>query len=224
MEASTNSSKKVRYALAPYTNQFVLGQGWVAGWEDFSKHRRYYIKNPTIKRADKNTLFKDQRFISKEDHINVFIPHEENAKKEELLMYENITFSGLIKPYNRKDRSFDYSVHTIPSSYIEDILLNLSKDVDDILKEAGRITPDTLLCLERYVMPTLKHINEEMDEAGDLLPTFNGTYDTYKDCLHYWEDAIRNTIKIIRSISGNRKFRRRYDIDYDFAKHIPSCI
>ena len=64
----------MRKGLIPYINHYVLGQGWIAGWEKIEETTsyRFYIDKPTIKKPDKNLLFKEQQLISKEDHINLF--------------------------------------------------------------------------------------------------------------------------------------------------------
>ena len=76
-----------------------------------------FISNlPTIKKADKNLTFDKQQVISKEYHINLFLPFNQMTDKElELVkgvkMYDCITFSGRIQEYWRKDGTYDLSVN-----------------------------------------------------------------------------------------------------------------
>ena len=55
-----------------------------------------------------------------------------------------------------------------------------------------------------------------LEEAGDRLPTFNGTYDFYKQEITEWLDIAKYISQIIRSICGNREFRRRHKIKKNF--------
>ena len=79
----------------------------VEGWEDYDDARRFYIKYPTIKSIDKTLTFDKQQVISKEHHINLFLPFNQmNEKELELVkgvkMYDCITFSGRIKSIGEK--------------------------------------------------------------------------------------------------------------------------
>jgi hypothetical protein len=50
----------MRHKLADHLNEYVLCKGWIGGWEDMEERstRRVFIKQPTIKKADRNTLFR----------------------------------------------------------------------------------------------------------------------------------------------------------------------
>lgn len=226
MECTQKRCRRPRYALTPYINQFILGRGWVEGWEDYDDARRFYIKYPTIKKADKNLTFDKQKVISKEHHINLFLPFNQmNEKELELVkgvkMYDCITFSGRIQKYWRKDGTYDFSVKSIPQSYMEDMIAMIHKEIKSTIKKAGAITPDTLMVMEYYTKPKLNAIDKKIDDAGDLLPTFNGDYQYYKNEVKEWKNAIDICINHIRSVSSNRKFRRRYGIKENFAQYYP---
>ena len=46
----------MREKLFEISDQFVLGVGWIDGWWDLSDGtRRYCIKNPIIKKPNRNT-------------------------------------------------------------------------------------------------------------------------------------------------------------------------
>ena len=87
----------MRHKLADHLNEYVLCKGWIGGWEDMKEcsTRRVFIKQPTIKKADRNTLFAEQDVISTEHHLNLFI------KFEDLSQYDTIweltrPFSSLV--------------------------------------------------------------------------------------------------------------------------------
>ena len=171
MECTKKRCRRPRYALTPYINQFILGRGWVEGWEDYDDARRFYIKYPTIKKADKNLTFDKQQVISKEHHINLFLPFNQmNEKELELVkgvkMYDCITFSGRIQKYWRKDGTYDFSVKSIPQSYMEDMIAMIHKEIKSTIKKAGAITPDTLMVMEYYTKPKLNAIDKKIDEVA----------------------------------------------------------
>ena len=223
MEDPTDKCRKLRYALAPYIEKYVLGTGWITDWKDIGKHRRYYISLPTIKVADKNLLFKDQQLISKEHHINVFISNELiSQSKWKLKMYDDITFGGVIRKYTRKDGTYDWGVYPLPQSRLEYKLTEMRKYMHSVLVEEGRYSQQMLLFLERYAKAGLIDIESELENAGNLLPTFNGTYQSYKKEVAEWNDGVDYIIRKIRTACSNRKMRRRYKIPYNFAQETPS--
>ena len=62
-----------------------------------------FVSNPIIKVANKDILFKDQQLISKEHHINLFIPLEDLSKcKFKIEMYSEITFERCYKEIHQK--------------------------------------------------------------------------------------------------------------------------
>ena len=121
----------------------------------------------------------------------------------------------------RKDGTYDFSVKSIPQSYMEDMIAMIHKEIKSTIKKAGAITPDTLMVMEYYTKPKLNAIDKKIDDAGDLLPTFNGDYQYYKNEVKEWKNAIDICINHIRSVSSNRKFRRRYGIKENFAQYYP---
>ena len=223
MEEPTEKCRRLRYALAPYIDEFVLGTGWITDWKDKGKNRRYFVSNPIIKVANKDILFKDQQLISKEHHINLFIPLEDLSKcKFKIEMYSEITFGGVIRKYTRKDGTSDFGVYPLPQSTLEHRLNRMHNTIDYVSKEEGRYSKQMLLCLENYVKRELRLLENDLDRAGNLLPTFNGTYKDYKEEITQWKIDVDEIIKCIRSVCSNRKMRRLYKVPYNFAAEIPS--
>lgn len=223
MDEPTEKCRKLRYALAPYINQFVLGTGWITDWKDVGKNRRYYISLPIIKVANKDKRFEDQQLISKEHHINLFIPLKDLSKtKYKFKMYEEITFAGIIKKYTRKDGTYDWGVYPIPQSNLENRLNTMHSYIECVLKQEGRYSKQMLLCLEGVVKRELISLEKDLEVSGNLLPTFNGTYKDYKCEIKQWFDDVDFIIRKIRTACSNRKMRRQYKIPYNFAAEIPS--
>ena len=68
----------MRIALADHVNENVLLKGWINDWKDLENSNNFQlsIKNPIIKKVDKNILFDNQKILSREDHINLFLPKD----------------------------------------------------------------------------------------------------------------------------------------------------
>ena len=128
----------MRTKLSEVFNQYVLCVGWIDSWWDLDDgQRRYCIKNPTIRLPNKNLLFDDLPLISKEDHINFFIP-KENINTHFCLTkddathsrFEKIFFSGIVKGYKRSDGSTDYGVYPTKFFDLHFDLETLNTDVE----------------------------------------------------------------------------------------------
>ena len=61
----------------------------------------------------------------------------------------------------------------------------------------------------------------ELEDAGDLLPTFYYNYSHYKWELNEMKTIVNKITKDIRSIHSNRRFRRRMKIARNTAYEIP---
>ena len=91
----------------------VLCKGWIDSWKDFegSEIRQVCVKQPTIKVADKNLVFAEQKVISTEHHINLFIPFEDLTEyKAQFQQHRTISFSGVVKQYTRRNGTTDYGI------------------------------------------------------------------------------------------------------------------
>jgi hypothetical protein len=214
----------MRTALIPYINQYVLGQGWIGGWENNkeTKSYRFYIDKPTIKKPNKNLLFEEQELISQEDHINLF--WEYGDVKDITLpfkKYQQVQFTGCVNEYRRKDGSYDYGVYPVPYSKLESKLNQLALYVKRICKTIKRFSDEELYQYEWEVKPQIKRLLFELEDAGDLLPTFYSTYSHYKTELNEMKRITNEITKDIRGIHGNRTFRRKYKIERNSAVEIP---
>ena len=78
----------------------------------------------------------------------------------------------------------------------------------------------------KFVVDDLKNKGaifvEELEEIGDLLPTFFHTYKEYKKKLTTDLICCKSDISSLRKISSSRRSRRFRKIPYDFAKEIPT--
>ena len=90
----------MRTSLAPHLDEYVLCKGWIGDWEDIKEYstRRVFVLQPTIKQADKNLLYKEQKTISTEHHLNLFIKFEDlsNYDTESFQLKNPINFTGEI--------------------------------------------------------------------------------------------------------------------------------
>ena len=222
----------MREKLFEISDQFVLGVGWIEGWWDLSDGtRRYCIKNPIIKKPNRDFLFDDLPTITKEDHINFFLPKEDfneycvytkqNAKFER---FEKINFSGIVKGYTRKDGSSDFGIHPTKFSNFHFCLQDLQEEIDEFFKNldirTDYISKKSLLLLEYQFKPRIYFNLQQLDECGDQLPTFVNTHNHYLNVLEDHMEGIQNHIKMIRSHTSSRKFRRICKIKNNFSKDI----
>ena len=70
----------MRVDLAKYINRYVLCKGWITDWEQINETTfRAFIEKPLIKKPNKNAVWDDLETLSREHHINLFLPY--NIKK-----------------------------------------------------------------------------------------------------------------------------------------------
>lgn len=211
----------MRIELADYLNQYVLCKGWITGWEQINeKTFRAYIDKPVIKKPNKDAVFDDLETISIENHINLFLPY--NVKNgNPYNKYDCVVFTGYIREYTRKDGTKDYGVYPIAQSTLHEELFEMAAYVKRIQEEYPRTSVKALLHLEQHVKPYILHLEEELEDAGDLLPTFYHTYDFYHTEIQEWKQMISLVCKLIRVIHSNRKFRRKNKIKENYAIYVP---
>ena len=214
----------MRVELSKYEEQYVLGKGWITDWKYPNEETlRATISNPIIKKPDKNLLFEEQELLSKEDHINLFLPFPKNyIKALPYKRYDQVTFAGIIKSYTRKDGSNDWGVFPIAQSMLHMEFFEMTEYVSNILDNYDNGAVEILIHLEKNVKPYILHLEEELDEAGDLLPTFYHNYQYYKRQIDAWKVDITHMCKIIRTIHSNRRLRRKCKISKNIARHIPA--
>jgi len=201
----------MRTALLPHLNQLVLGKGWIDSWEDFksTQSRRVCVKQPTIKVAEKNTLFANQKVISTEHHINLLIPYQLLEQYEaQFITHSPISFSGEVVEYQRLNGSVDYGITTNPQHRLHLDLERLSLALVGI----GRAYPfasTTLAFYEHTALPQVLLLQERLEQAGNALPTFEKTYKQYKQLLEEMRGAIEMVISKVKRYTHTRTYRRQ---------------
>ena len=199
----------MRQKLADYLNEYVLCKGWIGGWEDIKEcsTRRVFIKQPTIKKADKNKLFSEQELISTEHHLNLFIKFEDLYKYETIWeMNQTIQFAGLVEGYTRSNGSTDYGVYGTEQSTIH---FQLERFIQSIKETSNNPNPEDIdLPFLEQQASQLMMLAAEVDEAGDRLPTFHKTYEEYKDTLCALAVVVPSIVRKTRAFIASRDYRR----------------
>ena len=116
----------MRTALSNHVGEFVLVQATLDTWFKEEHAIRVFVRNPVIKKGNKDLLFKDQELISKEHHLNLFTD-EERWKTYEFKRLEPITFAGDVYRYERADGTIDFGVRQTPSSMLHFKIQNIEK-------------------------------------------------------------------------------------------------
>jgi hypothetical protein len=214
----------MRTALLPHLNQLILCKGWINSWEDFksTQTRRVCVKQPTIKVANKNTLFANQQVISTEHHINLFIPYNLLEQYEaHFITHSPISFSGEVVEYQRLNGSVDYGITANPQHRLHLDLERLSLALVDI----GRAYPfatTTLAFYEHTALPQIMALEERLEQAGNALLTFEKTYADYKELLVDMRAAIGKAIEHIECYTSSRAYRRSEKGRGSFLKMVQS--
>ena len=206
----------MRTALMPYANQFVLAKGWITDWEDDKKtqKRRIYVSNVKVKKADKNRSFNNQILISEEDHLNFFVPMD-HLPYIPCEKYKCLALAGFIQKYTRSNGSMDYGINLIDQSLAEDNIFEVCERAQAV-KGVKLLTPESLIMLH-LLKKQIADCEKELEEAGDLLPTFYSSYAEYKRLISTLTDYFDKKISIINSACSNRALRRKHGIKHNFA-------
>jgi len=209
----------MRTALIPYLNQYVLAKGWITDWKDEeeTQTRRIYVSNVLVKKADKHLTFDKQTLISKEDHLNFFVPLQ-YIPKTFCERYKCVALAGYITEYTRKDGSIDYGLTPIKQSMIEDHIIEVCERAK-LMTQSNLLTPKSLLTLHS-LKEEIKECDMELEGAGNLLPTFFSSYDDYKRDIKSIADTFNKGIEVINSICSNRAMRRAHKVKHNFARTI----
>jgi hypothetical protein len=202
----------MRTGLSPHLGQEVLCKGWIAFWEDLVglSTRRVVVSNPVIRKADCNLLFEDQVLLTKEHHLNLFIKHQDLPNYDTTFqLHQPIQFSGQVHQYWRADGSSDFGVYAERQSTLH---FEIEKVLLAVYKSAAS-AESTHQLIRDYALPKARQLLNDLDRAGDMLPTFRGTYSTYKQLL---EDLLRDSQCVLVHVKS-RTFRRR-------DRHRPSSM
>ena len=200
----------MRTGLLPYLGQQVLCRGWIASWVDVidSSTRRVVVKQPTIRMADRNLLFSDQVLLSTEHHLNLFIDFQDLPQYDTTFqVHEPIQFSGVVQNYVRSDGSTDIGIaagrqSTLPFE-IERVRL--------VVSQSGSPT-----LLRDFALPQAKKLLCDLEEAGDMLPTFRSTYATYRTLL----EELINDAGVALNWMSSRDYRRLVKKKGSLLRHI----
>ena len=214
----------MRTKLAPLSNQYVLCKGWIEDWEKLKNDEtRFYIKNPVIKEPNRNVLFKDQKIIAREGHINLFIKEKDMYSYESSFKrLEPILFSGNIGKYRRKNGTFDYGIFPTEQSHLHLYLEELDQSIFDNANDKRLYTRDSLKNYEFRYKPILIAAKEKLEKSGHELPTFFHTYGEYRAMIKNLLEVVNRSIALIRYACSNRTNRRSFGIKKDFASSIPT--
>jgi hypothetical protein len=209
----------MRTALIPFVNQYVLAKGWITDWKDDEERdtRRVSVSNVIIKKADKCLTFDNQTLISKEDHLNFFVPLKYISttfhKK-----YACLALAGYITAYTRKDGSIDYGIELIKQSLIEECIRAVCIRAS-LINPKKYLTPESLLTLH-ILKQEIIECDKKLEEAGEYLPTFYSSYAEYKQEIKEWIKVLDKGIATINSVCSNRAMRRANKIKTNFARTI----
>ena len=215
MVCSTEGSKGTRIALAPYENTFIQGDGWVNGWMDEGEYIRYIITKPTIKQADKHTHYSNLKVISKEHHINLFIPKEVKSliRTER---YAHANFSGFIQEYKRKDGSYDWGVYPSPSIDVNLLIDIAVKEIRAMIKKSSNAySIENLYTIHNEIKPMMVEIENRISMEGDYMLTHSYTYDEVMDELIRMNHLLDVWTERFKLICSNRSMRRQYKIPFN---------
>ena len=204
----------MRTSLAPYLNQFVLCSGWISYWEELPElsTRQVVVSQPTIKKPDRNLLFKDQEVISTEHHLNLFIKHDDLPNYEIIFELNGIiNFTGLVEKYTRKEGTNDYGIYADKQStlpYEIDKLVSAFKDTFKSFEDFEK----SLDYIQDYAYPKslelLMRLKKIEDENTNNLPTFYKTFEDYKQDLAEVFLSIDETATSYNQIVNSRDYRR----------------
>jgi len=215
MVCSKQRSKETRIALAPYENTFILGDGWVESWIDEGDDIRYVITKPTIKKRDKHTHYSKLKVISKEHHINYFLP-KEIATRINTGLYAHTTFSGTIRQYKRKDGSYDWGVYPSPSLDVNHIVETALKSIEVMMeKSSNAYSIENLYTIQREIKPMINRMKNVITSSGDYMETFSYTYDEVMDDLTHMNYLLDRWIERFKLICSNRSMRRQFKVPYN---------
>jgi hypothetical protein len=198
----------MRSKLEDHIGAYVLCKGWVGGWEDMLDRstRRVYIMQPTIKEGNPELLYENQIVVSTEHHLNLFIRYEDLKDYECTFdLHSTIHFAGFIQQYTRKSGTIDYGVYPAKQSTLHFKLERLVRSIQDtIAQSVGEIDLN-------YLESALKQVlllQQELEECGDHLPTFQRTRDDFLLVLGALSYGVPKSIRETRAILASRSYRR----------------
>lgn len=212
----------MRTSLSKYLDRFVLCKGWIGDWEDFpqTKTRRITVLQTTIRKPNKDLLFKEQEIISIEHHINLFIPFNDltNYDLKFFELREPINFSGVVEHYQRKDGSDDFGIYASKQSTLPFEIYRLKKSVFDSVSFEEK----DIKYLTEYALPKVKSLIIRLEKSEECLPTFHDTYAELMGTLIGMEWGVEDRLKEIKSFKESRTYKRLIKKKKSFIEDIKS--
>ena len=202
----------MRTCLSQHLGEQVLCKGWIASWEDLEglSTRRLVVSNPVIRRPDRNLRFEDQVLLSKEHHLNLFIKHQDLPQYDTTFqLHEPIQFSGVVQEYLRADGTTDFGVYAGRQSTLPFEIQKICLAV----YESSAASEATHHLIRTHALPKAEQLLKDLEDAGDMLPTFRETYSSYKQMLEELVLDCRFVLGLVKS----RHYRRR-------NRHRPSAL
>ena len=210
----------MRNKLAPYYGSYVQCKGWIKYWKDIDDkkpQRRVLVSQPTIREPNRNVPFDKLPIISTEHHLNLYIDQEDLEDYDNDFQLNNqITFTGIIQGYLRSDGSFDYGVYPTKQSLLHEKLEQVNILFGYMADEYG-IYSENFYQFNLITRARLDYLSDELESAGDQLPTFKHTYKWYRKEIDAWLEVSNLAIKHIKNACSNRAMRRRNKIKRNFA-------
>ena len=183
---------------------FVLG--FLDSWFSEPKDQiRICLKNPIIRKADKDKIFNDQILISKEDHINVFTS-KDYWKSLGFERYTMIYFGGYIHQYQRSNGSIDFGVRSVETLQIEDQLSYIRKSI----KTAYEVLDgeELLNQIDEFIFPLIHKTLTAVKDSGDLLPTRIRNYSECLRIIDRYIQSLKNCKQKVKYLLNTRSYRR----------------
>ena len=205
----------MRIALANHVNENVLLKGWINDWKDLENSNNFQlsIKNPIIKKVDKNILFDNQKILSREDHINLFLPKDRfQSFKNHYSRLDAVYCSGKIIQYTRSNGTQDYGIDLYLTSTVVDrfdAFLEDGYSVLKVTKKMGYPTRELLNYIRHYLIPRSHELENEIEEIGDLFPTFSGTYPEVMNILLDQRRQMEFVLPIMESALDSPSYQYR---------------
>tara|TARA_B100001996_G_scaffold133158_1_gene101351 strand:+ start:7360 stop:8010 length:651 start_codon:yes stop_codon:yes gene_type:complete len=211
----------MRIKLEPYEGTYVLCKGWIKSWKDINHkqpQRKLLISQPTIREPNRDLMFNDLPIISTEHHINLFINQEDLATYTNSFdLNSTIEFSGIIQGYMRTDGSIDYGIYPNQQSLLHLKLEALRTYYPHLAKEVG-VWNEEFYSFSQSAKRGLLTLSQELESAGDQLPTFIHTYKWYRSEIDDWLFCCDYCIKRIETACSSRALRRKNKIKTNFTK------
>ena len=214
----------MRTELAPYLNQYVLCKGWINSWEDLEDVKRVCVSQPTIRKPDKHVLFENQERIATVHHLNLFIKWEDLSDYNcEFTIHTPIEFTGFINRYIRSDGTEDYGIFPTKQSTLH-YRFNVISQLGLYIAENAAYSADMLYYCREIALPTLCNSCLEIENAGNYLPTFELTYEDWREVLSTWIEGVEHVSQKIENACKSRASRRLFNIKKDFTKDYKETI